>query len=607
MALTPEQVAARQKLGIPLAEDDLAHSAPPSAASAAGAMPIDPSWTGGVPVRTAPFSLTPAAAPAPPPQDRSLEGTIRQANAVPQGGPGPAPKPAAPAPAPGEGEFLDPSQQSVPSFTQPAGPNVLGGLGGHGGVIPAHNQPLVDPEKQKAYQAQFQNVIGSVEPEKEAVRQIGEATAQGYQAEARGIAGEQRVLGDSAAELRRQADERDAQSRQFMQYMSDYSNALKDQRFDAQRGWKNMSTGDQIATAVSALAYGWLQGRGKVKGNPALEKVQHINDQDLQAQYREFEAKEGRMKDMNNLYALAYRATGDRMEAYRLASAMGLESAKAEVERLAALSKDPLVRAQNQKLIADLTQRQEELALTKIQKDIDMNRWIPRQATGTQGTGRLVKDMKANDVVRLPDGRWVTIAEKDREGVLGKMHMAQEIRSASQTLKQLAAVPQDKRDKAWAVQYDAAKKVFTGPEVQEGKGGLGTYQTYAEPFNRAGNIVTKIASGFGASWTPAVEDDIQGAAQAADQINAAVQRKAYDAAASSATYEVEPALAMGHGKEGAGKVEHGYVIKVDARGNPVLFDPRSYPVLGQGPSTPNRPTAGPTVTPTPAAPKKTPY
>lgn len=388
MALTPEQVAARQALGLPLTEDPPVSGAPavPFAAGQGNAHaapanlmafpPMQVEVAPGKTVQLPAADLTPKPAlPANP----TMEQALGAANAVPQGGPGGGgPKPAVPVPdvkrdQPGAG-----AAGAAPSSTE-NGPLIPYGGSGGATTVAAHNQPLVDPAIQSNILGGYDQRAAAIEGRKGAEESRGREEAIGHlsQAEHSLAVAERQKSEDSR--IREQADKDAASLKTMRDDMDKLSRDLSETKFDPTRGFSGW---DNIRFGIAGALGGWLYGTGRAKSNFAIDQVNKLMEMELNKQYHEFEVKKGRMGDMENLYSKAYAVTKDREQAYKLAFSMGQEAMKSEADSLASQSNSKVALAAANQVKAQLDVDQAQNAVTKWEHDAKMNKWVPKTTSG---------------------------------------------------------------------------------------------------------------------------------------------------------------------------------------------------------------------------------
>lgn len=275
-------------------------------------------------------------------------------------------------------------------------------------------------------------------------------------------------------------------------------------------------------SAVQVIGLAIAQGLGAFGAamthttNTAAEIIQQAIDHDVAAQRDALERRGKSLQDETSLYAEHLRELGD---AHRAAAATRQEmwqGVENQVKTAALQSQGAEVKAAAQQMIGTAQQKQ---ALELAQ----WNKYHPAALVG--GTAQGTSDVKPDEVIRLADGRYVTVPDTaQRAKVSGKIHMSQDIDSALTRIKALAATPLLQRGPTWKKEIQEAGKVFTAPEIMEGagKGGLGIFKAFTDP----------VSPTFGV-FTPGVAKNAQ---DIADRVRA----EAHHALGTSAGHVVTP-------------------------------------------------------------------
>jgi len=304
-------------------------------------------------------------------------------------------------------------------------------------TVPAHATPLYAPEDIEGLVGKrvFNPVTGKYEgplvggaygaqqaavgERKEAATEIGRVQGVAGEREALGKEGEKQELTGAAQEVRKLESEREKLLQGYRDKMDEYSKKLykvdpetgeSRVKIDPERGWKNLDAFDKVRYTLAGALFGFLQGMGKISGNPAFEKIQALNAADVDAQKHEFEMAKGRGADLNTHYAQAFRETGDKLEATKLALGYGLESAKAESDRLLAKSKSQLAPAAAAEVRAQLSEHQATIGTAQAADKMKSSKWVPAATTG--GAGAVPK--KDQDLIFAgPDGKMYKARNKE--------------------------------------------------------------------------------------------------------------------------------------------------------------------------------------------------
>lgn len=166
---------------------------------------------------------------------------------------------------------------------------------------------------------------------------------------------QEQIAKAQASEERRQAAVAEGEKT----YKAAYD-ALKtpDGKVDPGRFWGSRSTGQKVLAGIAVALSGFgngLMGRG---GNDALSLIQKQIDDDIDAQKAniagERERKRDTLQGASTMLGQLRAKFGDERAAESAFRAMALEQAQATVQSKLALSKDPAIVANGEKLVADL-------------------------------------------------------------------------------------------------------------------------------------------------------------------------------------------------------------------------------------------------------------
>jgi len=218
-------------------------------------------------------------------------------------------------------------------------------------AIGAHETPNIAPERIAGLNADQQEAI-------DAQRDLGAADV--HAAEDQGVAADlhAKALGGQQQQILSDAAERDAYLKAQEDRIRSLSSEVANARIDPDRWWHSRGVGDQIRFRLASALGGFLSG---YRGGPnlALQHINHLVDQDINAQQQAIEAKKGQIGDMQGLLASAYRRFGNMDQAKAAARGVALQQLDAEQQAYAArtgsesaMAKSRLVSAQ-MKLDAD--------------------------------------------------------------------------------------------------------------------------------------------------------------------------------------------------------------------------------------------------------------
>jgi hypothetical protein len=342
--------------------------------------------------------VIPGTAPAPPPVRRApvgLDETIAASNAVPHGGAGPAPKPEPPPNPTIRDAPPAPSAAVVPGAGTSGIPALPPGGWGSGGVAaaPARNQQtaatpyleMLYGTKENPEGGAFGQQRKAYEGEKTAESILASADAAKHEREAEGLKGEESALFKGKEDMERQTAARKAKSDEWIARLDKESEKLANEKIEKPSTFDSVRWG--IASMLGAVQQGFLH----LKTNQIADQVQATIARDVERQKIEWERHKGRKEDLNTLYAKAYAASGDEMEATRLANGLGLEMAKKETQSLVASADSDTARARGDVLNAAIDMKKAQLAGAEAESEISHHKYTP----ATAGSSGPVLDEKA--------------------------------------------------------------------------------------------------------------------------------------------------------------------------------------------------------------------
>lgn len=277
-------------------------------------------------------------------------------------------------------------------------------------TIPAHNTPLYDPAMQDALVGKFDPKTGqfeggaygeqikTVEDRKRAAENTARERSIGHLDQAIVQAKTQEKALGREDETKKMAEKADADLKAYRDRIDKFSEELASTKFDPSKAFSGF---DKFRFGVAGMLMGALQGWGKVQRNTAVDQMNLLMDQEMRRQMAEFEAKKGRVNEMENLYAKAYAATKDKAEAYKLAYGYGMEALKSEADSLASKADSRLALAAADEVKADLSEHQAQVGIARATEKVKMNKWTPAQTVGGGAGGSKDKGL----VFQGPDGQ----------------------------------------------------------------------------------------------------------------------------------------------------------------------------------------------------------
>ena len=298
---------------------------------------------------------------------------------------------------------VNPTLRDVPPTVAPAVAQAAGGVPalppggwGAGGVAAAKEK------NQQTASTEYLNMLYNADPSKGPLgafpqqRQAyeGEKSAETIMAtaeqrkrleEAGGLLGEEAAIGKGRADLERQAKARQEMSDKRLAEMDKFSKDLANEKIE------KPSTFDNIRWTIAGMLGAIQQGMLHLPTNQIADRIQQNIQMDVERQKIEFERHKGRKEDLNSMYAKAYAATGDDMEATRLANGLGLEMAKKETGALVASADSDVARARGDVMNAAIDMKKAQLAGAEAESEISHHKYTP----ATAGSSGPVLDEKA--------------------------------------------------------------------------------------------------------------------------------------------------------------------------------------------------------------------
>ena len=265
--------------------------------------------------------------------------------------------------------------------------------------------------------------------------------------------------------------------------------AQGNEKEDPDHYMKSLGLGDKVRYKLAGIVGGFLKGFNGLQHNEALDQLQAEIARDISSQRENHNRKKDSLGQSLNLYDKAYQATGNAADAYRLATGVALEGVKNEATAMATQANSPLAMSNAKLAVAHLDERQAQLgerhgqlAREKESAGMAENKYIPAHQVQVGGPTGRVSDIKPDEVIRLPNGKYVSVPKEDREKVVGAQHVAADVEDAVKRIEQLDSIPIWKRGPTWSKEFQEAGKIFTRPEIAEGgKGGKGMFEVFTKP------------------------------------------------------------------------------------------------------------------------------
>ena len=310
------------------------------------------------------------------------------------------------------------------------------------------------------------------------------------------------------------AQERDRQRQALEDHLSQIqakAEQVSAKKVDPNNYVKNLSTGQQILWIISA-ALGGFAG----KTDP-LAELRGAIERDINTQIENNNQEQRGLENAKGLYADKYRLFEDADKARAASRQDMLASAMMAIDAMAAKYDSPLIKAKAEQLKG-------QLAREFGHEQATLEKYVPAHMAAVGGDN-VVSDIGRDEVIPLPNGDKIAIKDGEaRKEVSSKLRVAADIRKALPKIKHLLSLPTTERlTPAWQQEYEAATKVFTSPEIQEGgRGGKGIFEEFGKPLKIRGYV-------FGG-----------GVMDAARTIADAKEREAIQALSGAEAYRVRP-------------------------------------------------------------------
>jgi hypothetical protein len=269
-------------------------------------------------------------------------------------------------------------------------------------TVPAHEVAKVDPKRQAEIDAANLAQQSAVTGQEGAVASQGIAKANAADVQAAAMKEEADLAKKQGEGDVARADERAANAEKDIGAHDRAWAELRAQKIDPLHYMNSRSTGQKILDAIGGMFGGFAAG---AKGGPNqyLEHIQQLTANDIAAQKDNYEnAAEGQRRQ-DTLWEHAYRVTGDKEEATRMAESLALGAAKQKTLAAVQGVQNPIILAQAAQAAAELEERRAALAGKGAQEKAAMNQWVPTQQVAVGGFGN--QEFKhADKVVTLPGG-----------------------------------------------------------------------------------------------------------------------------------------------------------------------------------------------------------
>lgn len=296
----------------------------------------------------------------------------------------------------------------------PPGAPVTGGDGAPMGPsyppvrnVGAVNAPTVDPKYIKWMQELNKDERDAAGREGDATRELGQASADQQMSVAAG----HQVVSDErdaqGAQMQERADQRAAQAAQ-MRARIDATSAEVAARSkeDPDQWYKNQGAAKTAGWGIAAFLGGFGKGENEV-----LKMVRDHVHNNIASQRQDYEHDRDRVNDMNNLYAQAYRATGDHDAAYDQAAQWQLDAVKEKALAMAASTGSNVEIAKAKVLAEGIDREKAQIGQRGVKQDAAWHKYVPAHQEGGPGAGfrpdwaTQEKITKALEAARVPAAR----------------------------------------------------------------------------------------------------------------------------------------------------------------------------------------------------------
>jgi hypothetical protein len=258
-----------------------------------------------------------------------------------------------------------------------------GGGGGGSATIPAHEQALVMPARQRALTGAIDAEAAAIEAQKTAVGGSADAAAEIERQRAIGTQEIARAAEDAGIDVKLRAKARADESKAFREHIDAYAAKLAEDKIDPNRMWNSASTGQQItwsiAKALGAVGQAFL-GQST---NQVADHIERMAAQDVAAQKANHDIGRERLSDMHSMYSQALQASGSAEEADRVATGYALEAAKQNAAALTQSATSKAQKAKGEELQAALIEKQAIIGEKKAETEIKLNPLVQARTVST--------------------------------------------------------------------------------------------------------------------------------------------------------------------------------------------------------------------------------
>lgn len=381
----------------------------------------------------------------------------------------------------GEGGAAEPSVVEGHGERVAVAPKPSGAVGG--GVIPAHEVPLVAPRHIAALEA-------GQKKEEQGLEAGAVAQMNATQAEARGLGEKRDLYAEAAAATEARAKAQDEFISRKERDLEAMSREVGSMKVDPERFMKDIDPGKHAMLLLGAMFSGFAQGWNKTGSNPALESLQADIDRNIAAQKVAIENGHHRVAEAKGLLAETYKRFGNMDQAVAAARAMMVQSVDTKIQQIAASSKVPSIKAAATTAEGQL----EKLHAAELAK---WHQWVQEQAVGggggAAGSGSIYDEIPDDRVVPYRDpatGKQVLIEvqnKADQEHVYSAVRKAENVsiiadKIIDQTKK---GVWENLGSNGRAIQDLLAKQIAAAEADESGRGGggLGKLKEFAKVVN----------------------------------------------------------------------------------------------------------------------------
>jgi len=256
----------------------------------------------------------------------------------------PRPQMAPPGAAPAQGDFANTPNGAAPgtsAFKPPAAK-----------AVPAQATSNVSPQTRQMYENAMQSQAAV--PNEEAA-----ATGTMNERQAHLLDEQEKALGAQSLEQanarRKRTDALDAQMADYKR-LQDEASAEK---INPEQWWGSKSFGEKALGVIGIILGGFSQGAGR--GNPAMEMMNRMVDQNIEAQKSAIAGKQHRAEAAQNMYQQKLRQFGDENAAEMATRSQMLEQFNLQTRAEALRSQSPILQAKAKDVSAQIQLEQAKL------------------------------------------------------------------------------------------------------------------------------------------------------------------------------------------------------------------------------------------------------